>query len=44
MFHLKDHWSKYKSREKNYDKSSDQKNYNTRDEAFKIFYENVYKN
>ena len=36
--------SKYKSKEQNNDKSSDQKNYKTRDETFKMFYENVYKN
>ena len=44
MFLLKDHLSKYNSREQNNDKSSDQKNCKTRDETFKMFYENVYKN
>ena len=44
MFLLKDHLSKYNSREQNNDKSSYQKNYKRRDETFNILYENVYKN
>ena len=39
MFLLKDHLSKYKSREQNNDKSSYQKSYKRRDETLKMFYE-----